>query len=83
MDHQRVPADELLKFVQDCGKWRLASEEFSGQAVDGESILGHVALRIDVSVKTPPGGDMVDQFDAGDLDNPMSIAWIETRRFGI
>jgi hypothetical protein len=34
-------------------------------------------------VKTPPSGDMMDQLDAGDLDDPMSIARIETRCFGV
>jgi hypothetical protein len=51
--------------------------------VDGEGILRHVALRVDISVKTPPGRYMVNQFDAGDLDDPMSIARIETGRFCI
>ena len=65
------------------GKRRLAREEFGRQAVDSKSIRRHVALGIDVSVKTPAGRDMVKQFDTGDLDNPMSFARIETRRFGI
>jgi hypothetical protein len=51
--------------------------------VDGKSILRHVALGIDVPAKTPPGRDMLNQLDAGDLDDPMPIVRIETRRFGI
>jgi hypothetical protein len=83
MNHQGVRAYKSKKFVQDGRKRRLASEEFSGQTVDGEGILRHVALRVDISVKTPPGRYMMNQLDAGDLDDPMSITGIETGRFCI
>jgi hypothetical protein len=83
MDHQRVRPDEPEKLVHDRGKRRLASEEFGGQAVDSESIPRHVALGIDMSVKTPTARDMVDQFDAGNLDDPMSIVRIEAGSLSI
>ena len=51
--------------------------------MDGESILRHIATGIYVSVKTPAGGNMVDQLDTGDFDDPMTVARIETGRFGI
>jgi hypothetical protein len=83
MNYQGVGADEPEKFVQDGGKQRLAGEKFGCQAVDGKSVLRHVARGIDVSVKPPAAGNMVDQFDASDLDNPVSITRIETRRFSV
>jgi hypothetical protein len=51
--------------------------------MDGESIFGHIATGIYVSVKTPAGGNMVNQLDTGDFDDPMTVARIETGRFGI
>src|SRR5262249_24787378 len=83
MNHQGVRADEAEKLVQDGRKRRLARKKFGCQAVDGKSILRHVALGIGVPAKTPPGRDMLNQLDAGDLDDPMPIARIETSRFGI
>src|SRR5271166_3630546 len=58
-------------------------EEFCSQAVDGERIFRHVTLRIHVPVKTPTGRDVVNQLDTGDLDDPMSLARIEARRFSV
>lgn len=83
MNHQGVGADEPEKLVQDGGKQRLAGEKFGCQAVDGKSILRHVALGVDVSVKPPAAGDMADQLDASDLNDAMSIVRIETRRLGV
>jgi len=83
MVHTGLRPDEAEKLVHDRAKRRLTSEEFGGQAVDRESIPRHVALGIDMSVKTPTGRDMVDQFDAGDLDDPMSIVRIQTGSLGI
>ena len=83
MNDQRVRPDECEKFIQNGGKQRLPSEKLSGQAMNGESIHRHVALGIDVAVKPASGRDMVNEFDACDLDNAMAFAWIQAGRFGV
>ena len=42
-----------------------------------------VAFRIDEDVIFGPGRDAVDQLDATDFDQPVALARIESRRFGI
>ncbi len=83
MYYEGVRADEGEKLVEDGGERRLTSEKFCGQAMDGECILGHLALGIDVSVKFSTGRNMMNEFDASDLDDAMSLPRIETSRFGI
>ena len=83
MNDQRVRTDERKKFIHNGWKQRLLSEELSGQAMNGKSVCRDVALGIDVAVKPPPGWNMVNEFDASDLDNAMAFAWIETGRFGV
>ena len=51
--------------------------------MDRESVLRHVAFGIDVTVKFAAGRDMVDQFDAGDLDDAMAFGGIQAGRFGV
>jgi hypothetical protein len=51
--------------------------------MDRESLFGHVAFGIDVTVKFAAGRDVVNELDAGDLDDAMTFAWIQTGRFGI
>ena len=48
-----------------------------------ESLFGHVAFGIDVTVKFAAGRDMVDKLDAGDLDDAMAFGRIQTGRFGV
>src|SRR5262249_13641896 len=65
------------------GKQWLTSEKFSRQAMDGEGVLRHVALGIDIAMKTTSGRDVVNEFDAGNFNDTMSLARVETRCFGI
>jgi hypothetical protein len=51
--------------------------------MDRESFFGHIAFGIDVAVKFAAGRDVVEKLDAGDLDDTMTFAWIQTGRFGI
>src|SRR5476651_2697365 len=43
----------------------------------------NVTFRIEVAMKGIAGGDAIDQFDATDLDQPVSLAWIKSGGFGI
>ena len=83
VNHQPVRTDKGQQLVGDRGKRRLVRQKLCGDAVDRERIFGHVALGIDVAVKFAAGRDVVDQLDAGDLDDAMAFARIETGRFGI
>src|SRR3954451_21301974 len=49
----------------------------------GESLLRHVALGVYVAVEFPPGRDVMQQFDAGDLDDPVPVAGIEASGLGV
>jgi hypothetical protein len=83
MDHQRRIADELDQFVGDLGKARLVAEKLGRQTMDGNSVGRHVAFRIDVTLVRAPGRDVIEQFQAGDLDDAVTAGRIETRRFRI
>jgi hypothetical protein len=51
--------------------------------MDREGLVGHVAFGIDVTVEFTAGRDVVNKLDAGDLDDAMAFAWIQTGRFGV
>ena len=83
VNHQPVRTDKSQQLVCDRGKGRLVRQKLCGDAMDRESLFGHVAFGIDVTVKFAAGRDVVDKLDAGDLDNAMAFAWIQTGRFGV
>jgi hypothetical protein len=83
VDDERRIADEGEQVVDDIGEQRLVGEEFGREAVHPEGLLGHVALRIDVTVKRLPGRNRVEQLDAADLNQPIAAQGIEAGRFGI
>jgi hypothetical protein len=49
----------------------------------GEGFGRHVALGIDVAVKSLAGRHPVEDFDAADLDQPVAAQGIEASGFGI
>jgi hypothetical protein len=51
--------------------------------VHGKRFRGDVALGIEVAMKGLTARDAVDQFDAADLDEPVSLDRIEACGFGI
>jgi hypothetical protein len=51
--------------------------------MDRKRFFGHVALGINVTMKSSAGRDVVDKLDAGDLDDAMAFARIQTGRFGV
>ena len=83
MNHQPVRTNKGKQLVGERGKGRLFCQKLCGDAMDRESFFGHVAFGIDVSVKFSAGRDVVDELDAGDLDDAMAFAWIQTGRFGV
>jgi hypothetical protein len=48
-----------------------------------ESLFGHVAFGVDVTVEFAASRDVMDKLDAGDLYDAMAFAWIQTGRFGV
>ena len=83
VDDQRRVADEGQEALGDFRKQRLVRQEFGGQAMDATGFLGYVAQGIDIGVIEPFGWLMVDQFDAGDLDDAVAAVGIEAGGFGI
>ncbi len=83
VNHQPVRTDKGQQLVCDRGKRRLVRQKLCGDAMDRESLFGHVALGIDVTVKFSAGRDVMDELDAGDLDDAMAFARIQTGRFGV
>ena len=83
MDHKVGVVDEGQELVDDLGKGRKAREEVLAEAVDLEGFLGHVALGIDVALELRARFDVIDQLQAGDLDDAMSRGGIEASGLGI
>src|SRR5690606_22495797 len=67
----------------DLGEQRLAGQELEAQLVHRVSLLGHVALGIDIAVEQRARGHAVDQLDAGDLAEAVAGGRIEAGGFGI
>jgi len=80
--NHRCVSDKVDEVGDDQGKHRFAGKKFVVEAVDGISILGHQALRIDVALKRLTGRDVVLQFDAADLNNAVERR-VQSGRFGI
>src|SRR6516165_11121980 len=83
MRNKRRVADERDYVLDDLGEERLVLEDLARQAVDGDSLGRHVALGIDVTMKGLSARNAIDEFDATDLHQSMSLEGIKPRRFGI
>jgi hypothetical protein len=81
--HQHGAFDEAKHVVGQIGEARLVAQELGGEAVHLEGLVWHVALGVEVAMPTAPGRDAIDQLDAADLDHPVAVERIESRRFGI
>ena len=82
-DQPRVVADEVQKLRDDAGEHRMFRQELGRQAVHGLRFARHVALGIDVALERAAGRQVIDQLDAGDLDEAVAGVGIEAGRFGI
>ena len=83
MDDERCVAEKADELVHHIGEQRLVLEKLIGQAVDRQRLGRHAALGIEVLVECLAGGYPVDQLDAADLDQAITVKWIETRRLRI
>ena len=83
VDHQPILADEVEEAVHHGGEERMLGQEFLAQAVNAEGFFRHVALGVDVDVIVPPGRDVIDQFDARDLDHAIAALGVEAGGFRI
>jgi hypothetical protein len=48
-----------------------------------EGRVWNIALGIHVAMPSAPGGNAVDELDAADLDDAVSVKRVESRRLGI
>src|SRR5450759_5721486 len=83
VDHQRRVADEAEEIVGDVGEKRLVLEEFGRQPVDGEGLSRYFALRIEIAVERRAGRNPVEQLDAADLDQAVTLQGIQPGGFGV
>ena len=83
MNDQRRAFDEGEKLVGNFGKARLVLEEVFTNAVDGEGIRRHLTFGIDVPALDDTGRQMVDEFDTGYFDQPMTQLRLKAGRLGI
>ena len=51
--------------------------------MDREGLRRHVTLGIEIAVEALAGGKAVDEFDAADLDQPMTLGGIEAGGLGV
>ena len=82
-DDRRFVAQKFDQVFDHIGEQRLATQEILAQTMHREGFGGHVAFRIDVFVECVAGRQMVDQFDAADLDHAVALLRIKAGRFGI
>ena len=75
-----MKAEEI---VGDIGEPRLVLEEVGRQPVDGEGLGRHLALRVEIAVEGRAGRNPVEQLDAADLDQAMTLARVEAGGFGV
>ncbi len=81
--HQLRIADKLKKRLGHGLEHRLVGQERVAQPVHGKSLCRHVALRVDILVIDPAGGNVVVQLHPPYLDDPVARGGIEPRGFRI
>ena len=64
---------ELEKFVDDVGEPQLVAQHVPGETVDVGCAGVDLPFGVEVEVDMPTGRPAVDEFDAGDLDDPMPL----------
>ena len=83
VDYQHRIAQEGEHVLGDLGEFRLLRQELTGQPVHLEGIGRHLALRIDIGLKTFARGDVVDQLQASDFNDAVARLGVEPGGFGI
>src|SRR5450759_212111 len=75
--------DEAEEIVGDVGEKRLVLEELGRQPVDGEGLGRYFALRVEIAVERRAGRNPVEQLDAADLDQAVTLQGIQPGGFGV
>ena len=83
VDDKRRIADKGQELIGNLNETFVPPQEFRGKSVDCESLGRHVAIRIKIGVKCCPGWYPIEQFDAPDFDQAVSLAGIDAGRFGV
>ena len=83
MNDEAVAGDELGQLLGDRGKRRMLGEEFGVEPMYRHGVRRDIALGVDVTMQLAAGRDVVDQFETGDLDDPVARLWIKSGGFGI
>ena len=83
VNHQRPIANKGKEIVHDAGKYRLVGEKGLAQPMYGKCRIRNVALRIEIGLVGLPGGNIVHELDAADLDDAMTRGGIEAGGFGV
>src|SRR6185437_60833 len=65
------------------GEGWMLREELGGDAVHLFGFRRDIALRIDVAMEGATGRQVIEQLDAGDLDDTMSLGRLQPGGFGV
>ncbi len=83
MDDEAGAVREPRRSPRRCAEKRLVRQKGAGQAVDFGRGFRHVALGIEVPMPVSAGRDVVDQLDAGQLDDAVVVLGVEPGRLGV
>ena len=83
MDHELRVGHEIEELVRVTREDGMGQQELGRETVHLERVGRHVPFGVDVDVVAPAGRNEVHEFDAGDLDQPVSRKRVEARRFRI
>src|SRR5579859_8167676 len=73
VNDQLAAANEGQQLTGDVGEFRLLGQPLARQPVHGQRAIFDIALRIEETVEIAAGGAAIEQFDAADLDDAMTI----------
>jgi hypothetical protein len=80
---QHGAVDEGEHLLGEFGEAWLVAQKLGREPMHLEGGIGHLSFGIDVVMPDPPRGNAVDQLDAADLDDAVTVERIEPGRFGI
>jgi hypothetical protein len=83
VNHERRIAKKHLEFIGNRRKNRLVRQKGVCQSMNPQGFQRNGPLGIDITVKRRACWQVIDKFDAADLDDPVAISGIKTRRLGI
>ena len=83
VDHQRCVANEGKEFIRNFYETFVLLQKFSRKSVDCEGLGRHIAVGIEIDVKSRSGRDSIQQFDTTKFDDPMPLARIQTGSFDV